>query len=88
MKVRKEFVRYTIAGENVAVPVGEASAKLKGVIHLNESGNLLWKQLADGADMDQLASTLISEYGISKENAVQDVSSFLDTLRKVGCLEE
>ena len=88
MKIGKDFMLCTVAGENVVVPVGEASAKLKGVIKLNESGGILWNLLADGADLDKLATGLIAYYGISQKEAKQDVSDFLDTLRKAGCLEE
>lgn len=88
MRIKKDFMLCSMAGENVVVPVGEASAKLKGVINLNESGSILWKTLSDGADMQQLIAALTTNYGISSEEAEQDVNDFLTTLRKVGCIEE
>lgn len=88
MKIGKDFVLCTVAGENVVVPVGEASTKLKGVIKLNESGSLLWNLLVDGSDMDHLTKELIINYGITQEDAAQDIRVFLNTLRKAGCLEE
>lgn len=88
MRIGKDFILCTVAGENVVVPVGDASTKLKGVIKLNESGSLLWNLLSDGSDMDHLINELISNYGITHEEAEQDVCAFLDKLRKAGCLEE
>ena len=88
MRIKKDFMLCSVAGENVVVPVGEASARLKGVINLNESGGILWKTLSDGADMQQLIAALTTNYGISSEEAEQDVDDFIATLRKVGCLDE
>lgn len=77
-----------IAGSNVVVPVGEASAILNGIINLNASGVLLWNLLTTGTDQEQLVNSLVAEYGIPNEKASRDVNAFLDTLRKTGCLEE
>lgn len=88
MRIKKDFMLCSVAGENVVVPVGEASVRLKGVINLNESGSILWKTLSERADMEQLIAALTTNYGISSEEAEQDVNDFLTTLRKVGCIEE
>ena len=88
MKIKKGFVLQEIAGSNVVVPVGEASAILNGIINLNASGLFLWNLLTKGADQEQLVNSLIAEYDIPNDKASRDVNVFLDTLRKTGCLEE
>lgn len=88
MKIKDGFILQTIAGSTVVVPVGEATTILNGIITLNESGIILWNLLAKGADIDQLADGLIKEYGIPDSKASKDADSFIETLRKIGCLEE
>ena len=88
MKIREGFLLREVAGSHVVVPVGKASTVLNGIIRLNNSGVLLWGLLRDGADEKSLAARLAEEYGISEEQAAGDVGVFLDSLKKIGCLEE
>ena len=88
MKIKEGFIMQAIAGSTVVVPVGEATAILNGIITLNESGVLLWNLLLDGADVDQLKDRLIKEYDIPDSKASKDAYSFIESLRKIGCLEE
>lgn len=87
MKIKEGFILQTIAGSTVVVPVGEATTILNGIITLNESGVLLWNLLLDGADVNQLKDRLIKEYGIPDIKASKDADSFIESLRKIGCLE-
>ena len=88
MKIREGFMLREVVRDHVVVPVGKASTVLNGIIRLNNSGVLLWGLLQDGTDEKSLVEKLKEEYGISEEQAARDVGVFLDTLKKVGCLEE
>ena len=88
MKIREGFMIREVAGNHVVVPVGKASAVLNGIIRLNNSGVLLWGLLLEGADEKSLAAKLMEEYDVSEDLAAQDVGVFLDSLKKIGCLEE
>ena len=88
MKIREGFMLREVVRDHVVVPVGKASTVLNGIIRLNNSGVLLWGLLQDGTDEKSLVEKLKEEYGIFEEQAAWDVGVFLDTLKKVGCLEE
>lgn len=88
MKIKEGFLLRKVAGENVVIPVGPACAIFNGIIKLNESSLPLWEQLKNGAEAPELADALQAEYGISAEQAAGDVSAFLASLRKAGCIEE
>ena len=45
MKISEGFVLRKVGKEQVVVALGEASALLNGLIKLNGSGVVLWKQL-------------------------------------------
>ena len=45
MEIRKQLVKRNIAGDVILVPIGDASLELKGLVTLNETGELLWDRL-------------------------------------------
>ena len=49
-------------------------------VTLNGSAKFLWESLADGSTLEELASSLVSRYSISTEQARSDVESFVSTL--------
>ncbi|MCD8370944.1 MAG: PqqD family protein [Clostridiales bacterium] len=88
MKIREGFVLRKVAGKFVVVANGPAIRILNGMIKLNDTGAFCWDHLLKGASSEDLEGALISEYGISEEQAKADVRAFLDTLRGAGCLDE
>jgi hypothetical protein len=65
--------------------VGEELVVLKlstgTYLTLNTVGRELWLQLEGGATGDQLAKGLIERYGITPEQAAEDVAAFVADLR-------
>ncbi len=53
---------------------------------LNGSAKQLWLCLTDGATKEELVGMLVDTYGISAEQAVSDVESFLAALTERGLL--
>ena len=49
-------------------------------LSLNESGRLLWDQLAEGATVAELVRLLVDEYGIDSAVAQADVQTFVALL--------
>ena len=80
MKINEVFVLRKVGKDQVVVAIGEASARLNGLIKLNGTGVELWKQLEQGAGRDELADSLAKKYGISREQAEKDVDAFLKPL--------
>ncbi len=87
MKLAEGFALRQVADTWVVIPLGSASVDFNGMLTLNESGALLWKQMENGAGEQALADTLVREYGISQEQALADVGEFLQTLKAAGCLK-
>lgn len=88
MKIKEGFILREVAGSYVVVAVGEASKSFKGVIKLNNSGAILWKELEKGVSaLDSLTKALLNEYNIDEETAKKDVSAFLDQLMKAKIVE-
>lgn len=87
MKINENFVLREVAGSWVIIPIGEKSVDFNGMMNLNESGVLLWRKLEEGAEKEDLVSALTSEYDVSDEVAETDIDSFIDVLKRAGCIE-
>jgi hypothetical protein len=87
MKVVKQVILRTIAGESVLVPVGETVSEYNGLFLLTESGKLLWEAIQNGKEKEELADLLVKEYEIDKTEALQDASEFVDKLVEFGIVE-
>lgn len=87
MKIKKEVVVRSVAGEHMLVPTGEAVLDFNGLFVLSESGKLLWDLIASGAEQEELVSALINEYGIDRQTAQDDTDEFIQKLCDIGIIE-
>lgn len=53
---------------------------------LNACGAQIWEDYVQGETMDQMAEHLCGEYGITKEQAENDVRSFVEQLKTQGVM--
>ena len=88
MKIKDGFIIRQISDSYMAVPVGERTAEVHGVIALSETGAFLWKQLEEECEMENLVVSLLNEYDVDSERAKKDVSTYVDYLRSQGWLDE
>ena len=87
MKIKEGFVLREVAGSYVVVAVGKAVKTFNGIINLNDTGALLWKQLEKGSDLDGLKLALLAEYDVDEEVAERDAKKFLDKVAEAGLVE-
>ena len=87
MKIKSGFVIREIAGQYMAVPVGERVNDLHGMIALNETGAFIWKLLEDEKTEEELARAHTEEYEVSYEEALEAVKEFRELMEKEKVLE-
>lgn len=87
MKINENFVLREVAGSWVVIPIGEKSVDFNGMMNLNETGVLLWRELEKGVEKEELVSALTAEYDVSAEIAAKDIDEFIEKLEKAGCIE-
>lgn len=87
MKIKDNLILREIAGSWIIVPVAEMVVEFNGLMNLNETGAFLWKLLAEGAEMDELVTGLLSEYDVDEETAKADVMEFISQLADKGLLQ-
>ena len=87
MKIKKEFITRTIAGETVVVPTGAAAARLNGMITLNDTGALIWKFLQEEHTKEELLAAMLEEFEVDEACAREDIEGFTGVLMEQGMLE-
>jgi coenzyme PQQ synthesis protein D (PqqD) len=53
---------------------------------LNATGTFLWRQLENGAEVDDLVSALAAEHSLDRSAAANDVDVFVTSLREQDLL--
>ena len=87
MKIREGFLIRNVAGNNVVVPIGQATLDFNGMMSLNETGAFIFSKMLEGTTKEQLIEDLISEYEVEREIAQKDVDDFIKKVEGEGLLE-
>ncbi len=93
MKIKKQFILKKL-NENtenqmdVVIAVGEYAKNISGYIRLNETASFMWSVLANGATKEELLDKLLAEYDVERSIAEKDADSFIESLKKIGALDE
>ena len=86
--VRSEsVVARVVGGETLIVPVRARVGDLASIYSFNGTGTLIWKLLNAPRTIAELAIAVTEEYDIDREQAEQDVSSFVSEMKAVGLVE-
>lgn len=85
MKLKCNFVINNVAGETVAVSVGNSD--FNGYIKLNETGTFIFKMLKNDTTREDIIKALMKEYpDATHEAAVESVDELLQKLDKAELL--
>lgn len=85
-KVKPGFILRRLGKQIMAVPVGQQTSQIHGMIALSESGELLWNALTEGAEVSALADLLTAHYEVDRAVALADIERFLSGLNEQGAL--
>lgn len=88
MKLRGKFIIRQIMDDIVAVPVGSYALEFNGMIVLNPVSRLIWETLESEVSFDTILQCVTDRFDVSAEEAAQDISEFLDQLRRADLLNE
>ncbi len=85
-KLKDGFIVRKIGKQIMAVPIGQQTSHIHGMIALSESAELLWNVLEKGSEEENLVDVLTDVYDIDRERASEDVKKFLAGLKEQGAL--
>ena len=88
MQLKKNFTLTGLAGEYVAVPVGNVE-DFHGIVRLNESGAEVFRAMQEGLDEDEIIRQLMDQYkDLDNETARKAVSIVVEKLSAAGLIDE
>ncbi len=93
MKIKQGYIlKENILGDNsnvgIVVPLNQSIGSLNGYIQLNETGIFIWKMLENGAQVDDIVSSILKEYNAPCEVVKKDVLSVISKLKEIGAIDE
>lgn len=85
MKLKETFITHTTNNEQILV---DTSGKFSGIIRNNNTAAFIVDCLKEETSVEEIINKMIEEYDSPLEDIKNGVDDVLDTLRKVGALDE
>jgi len=86
MKKAQNFIKRTIDGEVLLVPLGELAQKLNGLISLHGVAEYIWDHVEETASFEDLVDKLQAEYDVDPQELVRDTEAFVNQMIYLGLL--
>ena len=86
MKLKKEFIAHSGAGESLLVPAG--GADFVGIVRGNQTFGAILELLKEQTDECAVVSAMCEHFSGNREQIAGDVHRAIEALRGIGALEE
>ncbi len=83
LKLRADGIVWRQVGDELVLLDVEGGRYLS----VNQTGAILWPLLVEGCRAGRLVEQLMEHYGVPAEQASEDTSRFLASMRELGVLE-
>lgn len=77
-----------VSGEYMAIPVGDATKELNGIVALNEASAYLLQLMNTSKTKEELVDLLVQEYEVDQITAAKDIDAFIAKLMELGIILE
>ena len=88
MKIQKQVIFRSVAGEGMLIPVGDTTGEYNGIFSLRGLGEQVWKMIEKGMEREEIIPALLAEYDADEATIRADVEDFLNRLKSCGIIEE
>lgn len=85
MKLKETFITHTTNNEQILV---DASGKFSGIVRNNKTAAFIVDCLKEETSIEEIINKMSEEYDAPVEDIKEGVDNVLNTLRKVGALDE
>ncbi len=86
MKLKEGFITHETDGETVMVSAGNTS--FNGLTRSNRTASFILNCLKEETTEQKIVEAMLEKYDASEEVIAADVKKILNTLRKIGALDE
>ena len=88
MKLHNGFITYSTGGEQIMVAAGNASAVFRGMVRSNETAAYIIDCLKAEISREELLDKLCARYDAPADLMDRDLERVLESLRRIGALDE
>lgn len=88
MKLHNGFITYSTGEEQIMVAAGNASAVFRGMVRSNETAAYIIDCLKEEISREALLNKLCARYDAPAEVIDRDLEQVLESLRRIGALDE
>ncbi|MBQ0101707.1 MAG: PqqD family protein [Firmicutes bacterium] len=88
MKLKYDFDSVSIDEEVIAVPVGESSKDISGVLRLNEDASEIFSLLKEDTTEEAIVDTLAAKYDNDRDELARFVHEVVAQLKEKGLIED
>lgn len=87
MKLKYEFVINNVAGETIAVSVGNTQGGFNGYIKLNDTAAFIFEHLKKDTSREELINAVLKNFSDANEkDATDSVDELINSLNKADLL--
>lgn len=89
MRIRKGFKIQSVGGENIILLQGTYGVDTTKIVSFNDTSLLLWNTYENKEfTMEEIATSLVEEFGINKTLAIKDAIAWIDVLIQNRLVEQ
>ena len=86
MKLNEHFIKHTIDGQTVLVPVN--GAPFHGLVQGNKTVDIILDCLVKGTDEEEITETLCSKFKGDRKIIREDVEDVISRLKAIGAIDD
>ena len=87
MKLNKNFITHR-AGDEQQIMISVDHRKFSGLVKSNETASFIIDLLKDDITEEEIIQKMLAEYNASEEVIRTDVRRVLETLKKIGAIDD
>lgn len=88
MNLNGTFILREVAGEILAIPVGDTALRLNGMVILNPVSKVIWECLERDTNREEILREVTERFEVSEAVAKEDIDSFLCELNTQKLITE
>lgn len=85
MKLNNEFITREMDNQQIMI---SASGKFSGLVRSNKTAAFIVDCLANDTTEEEIVQKMLAKYNAPEDIIRKDVKKILDTLRRIGALDE
>lgn len=88
MRINGSFVLREVAGEWLAIPIGETALRFGGMIVLNPVSRVVWEALQQDVTEKDIVDAIVQRFDTTADEAQADVRGFLEQMKAESLIKE